>query len=85
MAITECIRIINATGLSGDVKIFTDSQAAIREISGDAVRSMTLLRCKEVINNFSTRGRIDIIWIPGHCGITGNEMADELAQGSHSG
>ena len=80
-AITECIKQVNIMGLAGDITIFTDSQAAIRALSKDSVASMTILRCKEKINNFSSRGRIKIIWVPGHCGIVANEMANNLARG----
>ena len=84
MAITECIKQANIMGLAGDISIFTDSQAAIRALSRESVVSMTILRCKEEINNFSSRGRIKIIWVSGHCGIVGNEMANRLARGGSS-
>lgn len=35
------------------------------------------------MNDFSTRGHIEIIWVPVHCGIAGNEMANELAKREH--
>lgn len=79
-AITECLKYINIEGISGDIKILTDSQAAILAISAETVRSATILRCKEEINNFSTGGSLDLIWVPGHTDIEGNEMADELAR-----
>jgi len=64
--------------------IFTDSMAAIQNISANKTdtttqNTITALQCK------SATSKIIIQWIPAHCGIPGNERADRLAKaGSQS-
>ena len=55
------------TGLN----IYTDSQKAIRAISGGRTKSKTVLDCKKALTEYSPRGKIYIIWVPGHSGVVG--------------
>lgn len=80
VAITECMKFVNGVDLSGDITIFTDSQAAVRALSSRSVKTKTILDCKREINTYSCRGRLSLIWVPGHYGMEGNEMADGLAR-----
>lgn len=78
-AITECVNWLGNTTRPSDVNIFTDSQMTIRAITSERVKSRTILECKRAINDYSARGRLRIIWVPGHCGVVGNERANSLA------
>ncbi|XP_058830267.1 uncharacterized protein LOC131689298 [Topomyia yanbarensis] len=67
--------------LSGRVINFcSDSQAAIKALSSDKSRSKLVIACRTQIEELSIVNTIYLVWVPGHCGITGNEWADELAR-----
>jgi hypothetical protein len=36
----------------------------------------------KALNDISTRHVVGLYWVPGHAGIRGNEIADELARGA---
>lgn len=80
MAITECVKWLNLNNRQKGVKIFTDSQAAIKALSSTTVRTRTLLECRKQIDSLSDQGDVEVIWSPGHCEIMGNVRADELAR-----
>jgi len=45
-----------------------------------AIRLHTLM-CQKALNDISTRHAVGLYWVPGHAGVRGNEIADELATG----
>jgi hypothetical protein len=38
-------------------------------------------QCQKALNNISTRHAVGLCWVPGHAGVRGNEIADELTRG----
>ncbi len=60
------------------VNIFTDSQAALKALNGCKFTSSVTLNCRDLIQSLALLREINLIWVPGHCGISGNEKADEL-------
>ena len=66
-------------------RIYTDSQTAIKTIerpqrqSGQSIIK-DLLDCIDEITSNPTHPQIEIMWIPGHFDIQGNERADEEAK-----
>ena len=63
--------------------ILSDSKSAIQAIVNykKAPPSNTILECRDMIRQLSQlQKKIVLQWIPSHCGITGNERADELAK-----
>ena len=79
-AITECLNWLNANTRSAIVNVLTDSKIAINTITSKTVTSRTVLECINSINNYSQHGLVRIIWVPGHNGIRGNEIANSLAR-----
>eukprot|EP01059_Diplonema_ambulator_P033925 TRINITY_DN736_c0_g1_i2.p1 TRINITY_DN736_c0_g1~~TRINITY_DN736_c0_g1_i2.p1 ORF type:complete len:1104 (+),score=252.26 TRINITY_DN736_c0_g1_i2:278-3589(+) len=71
--------------LRGDLLVCTDSQALLRRLQQGPRAAGTLLE-KELwcnIQVFSKAGRTIIMqFVPSHCGIQGNEIADKLAKGA---
>ena len=60
--------------------IFSDSQAALRALSGPKVISRLVEECQEALSALATLNEVTLAWVPGHQGILGNEMADKLAR-----
>ena len=63
-----------------NIKIYIDSQAAIKAISKYTVDSICVARAKEVLNTLGKSNCVELIWIPAHLGHRGNEIADRLAK-----
>ena len=63
------------------VKIFIDSQAAIRALGNPIIKSKTVAHAVESLNTLATEAaRVSIVWIPAHKGHFGNTRADDLAK-----
>ena len=77
-AITESVSWFRTNTRPTNVNIFTDSQMAINAITTNRVKSKTDLVSKNAINSYSEHGKIHIIWVPGHHGVRGNEIANDL-------
>ena len=68
---------------TNNIRIMTDSKSAIESLAGlDSKNKNRLLA--EVFENLQELGRRNmkthLQWVPSHCGIDGNETADELAK-----
>jgi hypothetical protein len=62
------------------ILIFSDSQAALRALSGPKVTSELVLECLNALSALAGLNGVTLVWVPGHCGFRGNEEADKLAR-----
>jgi ribonuclease HI len=64
------------------VVLFSDSQAAIQAIgSNSPPLSDEIFQCRVYLRNLIVKKKHVVLqWIPGHCGVKGNEQADFLAR-----
>ena len=62
------------------IHIFSDSQAALKALRCPKINSKLIAECLEELNALADQNQVKLIWVPGHCGIKGNEKADTLAK-----
>jgi len=80
-AIIEGCHAIKESNITNEIVfICSDSQAALKALSSVEMKSALTLECWELLNNLASDNRIDLLWVPAHSNIDGNEKADELAK-----
>lgn len=80
-AIEMCARRLAEWSLEKkSIKIFSDSQAALKALGSKLSTSKLVWNCQETLSHLGQRNRVELIWIPGHSGVGGNEHADALAR-----
>lgn len=62
-----------------EIIICCDSQAALRALNKEMISSKTVKGCYESLNMVALRNMILLLWVPGHSGIRGKEIADAVA------
>ena len=76
-----CARVLqNRHYTHKTIKIFSDSQAALKALESGWCNSKTVWNCREALSELSRCNKITLVWIPGHMGLGGNEAADQLAK-----
>ncbi len=85
VAIRLLLETLQQSPPPGDVVICSDSQAAIQQLIGfgfkhsNAVERWRILTLAKNLSS-TTGGKVVLQWTPSHCGVAGNERADELAR-----
>jgi hypothetical protein len=82
--IKACIMENTEKGYTGrNIYILSDSQAAIKALDSLRINSKLVWDCHQSLVKLAEHNRIQLLWVLGHMGIDGNEIADQLArQGS---
>jgi ribonuclease HI len=85
-ALTVCCRHLLDRGcVLEDIRICSDSRAAIQAVSNGCFQSKTVHECFCLLKEVAHRNTVLLQWVPGHMDILGNEVADRLAvRGSKS-
>jgi hypothetical protein len=55
------------------VCICSDSRVALLALSSHTVSSKLVLQCRSSLQGLFIHNRVQLFWVPGHCGIIGNE------------
>ena len=63
------------------VRIFSNSQAVLKALKKDVVKSKTILDTHNMLNKLTEQiHMLTLVWIKGHHGLETNELADEYAK-----
>ena len=80
-AIYECTRVCLVRKYRhANICIFSDSQAALNALKAFTCSSKLVWECILSLRQLAERNQVNLYWVPGHCGVEGNERADTLAR-----
>jgi ribonuclease HI len=78
-AILACVYEIQNTARSEKyVSICSDSQVALKALQAVKTTSPLVQQCQRALDDISTYHSVGLFGVPGHSGIRGNEIANEL-------
>ena len=82
IAIERCAQLCIGRHYPSDqhIVIASDSQAALRALTAPMFKSKLVLECRQTLNSLGEKSILQLIWVPGHENIEGNEEADKLAK-----
>ena len=69
-----------AGGQRPDITVCTDNTGIVYSVNGTASASSQAAFLKFQRTAEQYRGKATVKWVPGHCDIQGNELADKLAK-----
>jgi ribonuclease HI len=74
---SECLRLRIC---DAKIAFCVDSQAALLSLESNVFKSRAVLECFSLLSELSHNNEVILLWVPGHSGVPGNEMVDELAR-----
>ena len=77
---TAALTLLNHNIMNKKIYIYSDSQAVLKALTKKSIKNEFILNCQRALNELGTSNKLTIIWVPGHAGHEGNEMADKLAK-----
>lgn len=81
VAISACVNQLLESDISEqDIVICSDSKAALMAVKSQLTKSKLVQDCVNCLNELSCTNRVNLLWVPGHCDVSGNETADSLAR-----
>ena len=63
------------------VSVCSDNQTVLKSLQATRTTPLLFQQCHKALNDISTRYVVGLYWVPGHAGMQGNEIADELMRG----
>jgi ribonuclease HI len=61
-----------------NIYILADSEAAIKALDKFRITSKLVWDCRQSLVTLAEHKRVQLVWVPGHKGIAGDETADQL-------
>jgi hypothetical protein len=81
LTVLVCVYEIQANARSEKyISICSHRQAALKALQAAKTTSPLVRQCQRALNDISTYHSVGLFWVPGHSGIRGNKIADELAR-----
>ena len=77
---TGCVKLKELNLTNKNIYILSDSCSAISALNKSVINSVTIIDCLGKIGELASDNSISLCWVPGHCNVPGNEMADALTR-----
>lgn len=80
-AILETCELLTSQEIyNRNINICSDSEASLKALNGHCFTSKLMTECLDSLRCLSNSNKVNLIWVPGHNNVVGNEKADELAR-----
>jgi ribonuclease HI len=80
-AIKACIsQNIDRGYKNRNIYILSDSQAALKALGKYQITSKLVRDCQQSLIQLARQNRVQLVWVPGHEEIAGNELVDQLSR-----